>query len=57
MEMIELMRHEQVRGLHLDGCKQAQVFNAQLEYLKNECSSSVKSAETKSGEVFGGGLS
>lgn len=42
MEMIELMRHEQVRCLHLAGCKHAQIFNAQLEYLKNnECFSFV----------------
>lgn len=56
MEMIEQMRHEQVRCLHLAGCKHAQVFNAQLEYLKNnECFSFVCSAETKSGEVFAWG--
>lgn len=31
MEMIELIRHEQVRCLHLAVCKHAQVLNAHLD--------------------------
>lgn len=53
MEMIELMRHEQVRYLYLSVCKHARVFNAQLEYLKNnECSNFVWLVEIKNREMF-----
>jgi len=56
MEMIELMRHEEVRCLCLAGWKHAQVFNAQVEYLKNnDCSSAVWSAETRNEEAFAWG--